>query len=171
MGKKKGELSAIAPKTVASEYIGNIKRLVKTSIIAESPEFMPEYEHENDACCDVKANIPEGEIAIGQGEVKRIPIGIKLQMPNGFEAQIRCRSGWASKGLMVVNGIGTIDSNFTDTICVIVTNISNGVLTIKHLAKIAQMTIKPVWYFDFIETDTINITDAKVVLAQQDFKK
>lgn len=133
--------------------------LVKTKIVAISPEFMPVYAHSGDACCDLFANIPKGEIHIGSGEIKKIDTGIKIQLPYGYEAQIRCRSGWASNGLMVVNGIGTIDANFTGTIQVIVTNIADNLIIVRHLNKIAQMAVKPVYYFDFEEVPTLDNTE------------
>ena len=149
----------VTPKLPKIKNYFKPDRVVKTKIVVDSPEFLPTYAHASDACCDLKANIPEGEINIGSGEVVKINTGIKIQIPLGFEVQIRCRSGWATKGLTMVNGIGTIDSGFIGAIMVIVANISNDVLTVKHLDRIAQMTIKPVWYFDFDVVDTIDNTD------------
>jgi dUTP pyrophosphatase len=143
-------------RSPASEFLSKTCRGIITKIVAISPEFIPKYEHENDACCDLIANIPEGELVIGHGEIVKIDVGIKIQIPSGYEAQIRARSGWAGRGLMVVNGPGTIDSNFRDPLKVIVTNISDYPLHIPHLAKIAQMALKPVYYFSFESVDTLD---------------
>ncbi len=146
----------VAPKSEATEFLSKTCRGIITKIVPISPEFIPQYEHENDACCDLKANIPEGEIVIGHGQVVKIDVGLKIQVPHGYEAQIRCRSGWAGRGLMVVNGIGTIDSNYRDPLKVILTNIGEEPLHIPHLAKIAQMALKPVYYFSFDPVDTLD---------------
>ena len=77
---------------------------IETLIVADSKEFIPKYAHDSDACCDLRANLlEEKEIYISSGEIKKIDTGIKIKIPNGYEAQIRCRSGLACKGLMVVN--------------------------------------------------------------------
>ena len=156
---KKTEIRAKVPKTAANDYYCKARKTFKTQIVAISPEFMPIYAHSDDTCCDLKANIPEGEVAIGFGEVRKIDTGIKIQLPVGFEAQIRCRSGLACKGLMMVNGIGTIDTGYRGSIMAIVTNASRQPITIKHLDKIAQMALKPVYYFDFEQVDTLDNTE------------
>ena len=133
---------------------------IETLIVADSKEFIPKYAHDSDACCYLRANLlEEKEIYISSGEIKKIDTGIKIKIPNGYEAQIRCRSGLACKGLMVVNGIGTIDSNYIGKIMVILTNISKKEILIKHLDKIAPMCIKPVWQFDFKEVKCLEETD------------
>lgn len=132
---------------------------IETLIVADSEEFIPKYAHDSDACCDLRANLEEKEISISSGEIKKIDTGIKIKIPIGYEAQIRCRSGLACKGLMVVNGIGTIDANYIGKIMVILTNISKNEIVIKHLDKIAQMCIKPILHFDFKEVESLEKTD------------
>jgi len=109
MDKKKVIAEPKIPNSVAKDYF-NKTRHIKTIINPISPEFVPEYKTEGAACCDLKANIKD-ILLIGVGETVKIPVGFKMQLPSGYEAQIRARSGLASKGLMVTNGIGTIDED------------------------------------------------------------
>jgi dUTP pyrophosphatase len=153
----KHTISAKIPESPLDKCVARSINKVLTKIVPISPEFIPEYEREGDVCCDLKANIPYGgSYNIAVGKIQIIDLGFKMEIPSGWEAQIRCRSGWATKGLMLVNGIGTIDSNFRDNLKIIVTNISDIPIRIDHLDRIAQMAIKPVWYFDFLQVDTLD---------------
>jgi len=83
------------------------------------PKYTPEKAHENDACYDLKARLPR-EIEIVPGEVVTLDTGVFLELPDGWEAQIRPRSGLASKfGLTVTNTPGTIDSGYRGEIKVV----------------------------------------------------
>jgi dUTP pyrophosphatase len=65
----------------------------------------------------------------------------------------------AENGLIVTNGIGTIDSDYRGPVSVLLTNIGKEIMKIKHKDRIAQMTLKPVWYFVWQETDTLDETE------------
>jgi dUTP pyrophosphatase len=161
--KNKGTVTSIPPKSEASHYIGVIRNQ-KTKIVADSPEFIPEYKTIGAACCDLKANIPpdkDGQrtLYIGHMETVKVDVGFSIAIPPGFEAQIRPRSGFGAKGLIVPNSPGTIDFDFRGRMCVLLTNLSGESRPIHHLDRIAQMALKPVWRFDFEPVDTLDTTE------------
>jgi dUTP pyrophosphatase len=96
-----------------------VAKTQKIQISIEDEKYLPEKAHDQDACFDLKAKL-DREIEILPGEVVTVDTGIKLQLPNDWEAQIRPRSGLAAKfGLSVVNSPGTIDSGYTGAIKVV----------------------------------------------------
>jgi len=91
----------------------------KIKIKVTDPKYTPEKAHENDACYDLKARLPR-EIEIVPGEVVTLDTGIFLELPDNWEAQVRPRSGLASKfGLTVTNTPGTIDSGYRGEVKVV----------------------------------------------------
>lgn len=158
MDKKMGEISTVV-KTPASEYIGSIRHRIKTKIVAESPEFIPQYETKGAACCDLKAFLNGDPISIGSMETVKIYVGFKIAVPFGYEAQIRPRSGFGAKAIIVPNSPGTIDEDYRGKMCVLLTNLKQTTEEIKHGDRIAQMALKPVWYFDFEDVDTLDNTE------------
>lgn len=162
--KNKGTVTPLPPKTEASNYVYRMARTIRTSIVADSPEFIPEYKTIGAACCDLKANIPpdkDGQrtLYIGHMETVKVDVGFSFAVPPGYEAQVRARSGFAARGMIVTNGIGTIDEDYRGRMCVLLTNLSGEPWPIHHLDRIAQMALKPVWHFDFEPVDTLDTTD------------
>jgi dUTP pyrophosphatase len=108
-------------------------------IVANTPEVIPIYATEHSAGADLFAHIEE-EITLESGEWKIIPTGIKIEMENGMEAQIRPRSGLAVKhGVTVLNAPGTIDSDYRGEIMVILINHSKKQFIISRGMRIAQI--------------------------------
>lgn len=102
---------------------------------------LPSYATEHSAGMDLLAAI-EHDIVIKQGERKLIPTGIAIALPDGYEAQIRPRSGLALKnGITVLNTPGTIDADYRGEIGVILINLSNEDFTVSKGMRIAQMII------------------------------
>ena len=98
----------------------------------------------------------EGTITISPGEIKTIPTGIIAIIPNGYEGQIRPRSGLAAKHeITVLNSPGTIDSDYTGEIKVILINHGKKTFEVKDKMRIAQMVISEYSKFDIIEAETI----------------
>jgi len=158
MDKKMGSMEPMIPKPSAATYTEK-NRHVKTKIIPISDEFIPQYETKGAACCDLKANVGEGRIlTVGSGESVKIPCGFKMQLQSGWEAQLRSKSGMATKVVMITNGIGTIDDDYRDEVAVLLSNFGKEVLEIKHGQRIAQMALKPVYYFDW-EIDNLDESD------------
>lgn len=146
------------PNSLANEFI-KPKNYVRTAIVAESPEFIPVYASNGAACCDLKACLESDSIFIGPMQTVKIYVGFRIAVPHGYEAQIRPRSGFGAKAIIVPNSPGTIDEDFRGKMCVLLTNLKQESIEIKHLDRIAQMTLKPVWYFDFISVDTLDNTE------------
>jgi dUTP pyrophosphatase len=110
-------------------------------IINKSTNPLPRYESEQAAGMDIRCNISE-PITLQPLERKLIPTGLFIELPVGYEAQIRPRSGLALKrGLTVLNTPGTIDADYRGEIGVILINMSNEAQTIEPAERICQMVI------------------------------
>lgn len=110
-------------------------------IINNSPFDLPKYETEGSAGMDLRAHLEE-PVILGPLERAMIPTGLSIELPQGYEAQIRPRSGLAAKrGLTMLNSPGTIDSDYRGEIKCIVVNLSNEMQTIDPGERIAQMVI------------------------------
>ena len=112
---------------------------MEVNILNNSKHSNPEYATKSSAGLDLRANI-DNSIIIKPLERKLIGTGLYLEIPEGFEAQIRPRSGLAlKKGLTVLNAPGTIDSDYRGEIGVILINLSNEEVTIEDGERICQM--------------------------------
>ena len=110
-------------------------------IINNSQNPLPNYATEGSAGMDLRANI-EAPISLKPLERAMIPTGLSIELPVGFEAQVRPRSGLAAKkGLTCLNSPGTIDSDYRGELKVILVNLSNEIQTIEPAERIAQMVI------------------------------
>ena len=114
---------------------------MKVKIVNKSANELPEYATMFSAGMDLRANIAEA-ITLKPLERKLIPTGLFIELPQGYEAQIRPRSGLAiKKGITVLNSPGTIDADYRGEICVILINLSNENFTIENGERICQMVI------------------------------
>ncbi len=114
----------------------------KIKIINNSNYSWPKYQTKGSAGMDLYANIKKPEI-IKSGEIKLIATGISISIPEGYEAQIRARSGLSlNHGITLANGIGTIDSDYRGQIKIILINLGNTDYSIEPGERIAQMVIK-----------------------------
>lgn len=112
---------------------------MKIKIQNNTPWELPSYAKPGDSGMDLRANINEA-IILDPLERKLIPSGIRLDIPEGYEVQIRPRSGMAlKKGLSVLNTPGTIDANYTGEIGIIAVNLSREAVTIEPGERVAQM--------------------------------
>ena len=132
---------------------------MKVKVINKSSNDLPAYETAGSAGMDLRADISEA-ITIGSLERTLIPTGLFIELPQGFEAQIRPRSGLAiKKGLSLVNTPGTIDSDYRGEIKVIVVNLSKETQTIEPSERIAQMVIAK---YEQIEWEAVeNLSDSE----------
>ena len=102
---------------------------------------MPEYETEHAAGLDLRANVDE-KITLKPLERNLVKTGLFIELPIGFEAQVRPRSGLAyKKGLSVLNSPGTIDADYRGEIGVILVNLSNEVVEIEDGERVAQLVV------------------------------
>jgi len=114
---------------------------MKVKIINKSSNALPSYETIGSAGMDLRADIEE-TITLQPLQRKLVQTGLHIELPQGYEAQIRPRSGLAiKKGISLVNSPGTIDSDYRGEIKIIMINLSNEPVEIKHGERIAQMVI------------------------------
>lgn len=114
---------------------------MKIKIVNKSKHQLPAYSTVASAGMDLRADI-DSEIVLGPGERKLVKTGLFVEIPVGFEAQIRPRSGLAiQKGITVLNSPGTIDSDYRGEICIILINLSDEKFVIKDGERICQMVI------------------------------
>ena len=129
-------------------------------IIKNDPRVcLPAYETQGAAGMDLRAFL-EADVEIPSGGRAKITTGFKLEIPEGFEAQIRPRSGLALRnGVTVLNAPGTIDSDYRGDVDIILINLGQETFTVKNGDRIAQMIVSPVFRAEISETDTISVTE------------
>ncbi len=129
-----------------------IKRLSNTALL-------PKYETSGSSGMDLAANL-DNIVEVNPGQKAIIPTGLSVSIPKGFEIQIRPRSGLAAKkGVSVLNTPGTIDSDYTGEIKVIIINLGQEKFTIKSGFRIAQMVVCPIVQAKLEEVDELPETD------------
>ena len=132
---------------------------MKVKVVNKSNYRLPEYAHIGDAGMDIKANISE-PIIIKPGERQLIPTGLHTLLPDGYELQIRPRSGLALKyGLTCANAIGTVDQNFTGEIGVILINLGEHNFVVNPGDRIAQAVLNKIEKIEWDEVSTLDNTD------------
>lgn len=133
---------------------------VDVKIHREEGALMPYYATRGAAGADLHAYIPEGTLLLVRGARKLIRTGITIELPAGFEAQIRPRSGLAlNHGITVLNAPGTIDEDYRGEIAVILRNGSDKDYRFQHGDRIAQMVIAPIVRAKFIRTNNFTETE------------
>src|SRR4030065_1499262 len=131
-------------------YIKHLKK--------DHPICMPQYMTGGASGMDLFASL-EKKVILEPGERKLIPTGIAVAIPEGFEGQVRPRSGLAiQKGIGVVNGPGTIDSDYRGEVGVVLINFGKEPFTIRHGERIAQMVISQVFRATLEEVDDLPVT-------------
>ncbi|MEL0185858.1 MAG: dUTP diphosphatase [Flavobacteriaceae bacterium] len=131
---------------------------MKVKIINKSNNPTPSYETSLSAGMDLRAYI-EGQITLNPGERKLIKTGLHIELPEGYEAQVRPRSGLAfKKGITVLNSPGTIDADYRGDIGVILINHSNEEFAVNSGDRIAQLVISKFEKVDWETSDEINST-------------
>ena len=131
---------------------------ISINIINQSTNQLPDYATTGSAGMDLRADLKDA-IVLQSLERALIPTGLFIELPEGYEAQIRPRSGLAIKfGLTCLNTPGTIDSDYRGEIKVILINLSTEAQTIHHGERIAQMIVSPVTKADLILVQQINST-------------
>ena len=129
---------------------------MKIRIVNTSPYALPEYATEASAGMDVRANIDTAVNLAPLGRVL-IPTGLYIELPVGFEAQIRPRSGLAARsGITILNSPGTIDADYRGEIKIILVNLSSDPFEIKPGERIAQMIISRHEKAEWEETQSLD---------------
>lgn len=132
---------------------------MKVKIINNSHHPLPEYATPFSAGMDLRANL-ESPVTLQPLERTLIPTGLHIELPKGYEAQIRPRSGLALKhGITVLNSPGTIDADYRGEIRVILVNLSDQPFTINDGERICQMVIAEHALIDWEEVTSLNETE------------
>lgn len=132
---------------------------MKLYIVNKSKHQLPEYKTRLSAGMDIRANIAE-TIVLQPLERKLIPTGLYIELPEGYEAQIRPRSGLAlNEGLGVLNSPGTIDADYRGEIGIILVNLSNSVVSIHDGDRICQMVINKIEQPELVEVKELSDTE------------
>jgi dUTP pyrophosphatase len=128
---------------------------MKIRVINKSSHQLPVYETAMSAGMDLRANVDQ-PIVLQPMERMMIPTGLFIELPAGYEAQIRSRSGLAAKkGIAVLNSPGTVDADYRGEIKVILINLSNEAFTIENGERIAQMIVARHERVEWIEAEEL----------------
>lgn len=131
---------------------------MKVKIVNKSKHPLPEYKTKASAGMDLRANLEE-TVILSPLERKLIPTGLYIELPEGYEAQIRPRSGLAlNEGLGILNSPGTIDADYRGELGIIVVNLSNAVIRIEDGERICQMVINRIEQAEWMEVEQLNKT-------------
>lgn len=132
------------------------KKSIRIKVTAVHNDFLPVYASTGAAGADLKANI-EHNIIIAPSSFQLISTGLRFEIPEGYEVQIRSRSGLAAKnGVFVLNSPGTIDSDYRGDIGVILANFGKTDFIVTPKMRIAQMIVSPVTHALFHFSDELS---------------
>ena len=134
--------------------------IVEIKIKRLNPEFddipVPSYATSGSAGMDVRAAVKD-EIIIEKNSITLIPTSLSVEIPHGYEIQVRPRSGLAANhGIGILNSPGTIDSDYRGEIKIIMINLGKGKFTIKRGDRIAQLVVSKVFTANLIPSDDLN---------------
>lgn len=133
--------------------------MIPVKIHARQGARIPSYQSPGASGADICALLDE-PVTIQPGETVLIPTGISIELPDGYEAQIRPRSGLAiNHGITLLNTPGTIDADYRGEIKIIVTNLGKNDFTVTDGMRIAQMVFGNVYRGDFVQTDLLNSSE------------
>ena len=129
---------------------------MEIKIVNLSKHQLPEYKTKASSVMDIRANLEE-IVTLKPLERKLIPTGLFIELPEGYEAQIRPRSGLAlNEGLGLLNSPGTLDADYRGELGVIVVNLSNNMISIEDGERICQMVINKVEQAEWIEVNELS---------------
>lgn len=132
---------------------------MKVKIINSSTNDLPQYQTPLSAGMDVRANLSE-PITIAPLERIMVPTGLSVELPEGYEMQVRPRSGLAAKhGITVLNAPGTVDADYRGEIKVILVNLSDTPFVIESGERIAQLVVARHQRVEWDEVDQLSATD------------
>ena len=137
----------------------NVNNKVSVRVLRKTDNHLPVYETGLSAGMDVRAELGK-PIVLNPGSSNLIPTGLYVEIPPGYEIQVRPRSGLAFKrGITVLNAPGTIDADYRGELGVILINTSSESQTIEPGERIAQLVISPVYQIEWVEVDELGETE------------
>lgn len=133
---------------------------MKLNIVNKSNNAMPAYETINSAGMDLRAYLPDDQMVIKPMQRALVPTGLFMEIPVGYEGQVRPRSGLAIKsGITVLNSPGTIDADYRGEVKVILINLSENDFVINSGDRIAQLVIAKCEQMEVVEVETLSETE------------
>ena len=133
---------------------------MKVKVVNKSNNALPAYETKNSAGMDLRAYLPEGPITLQPMQRALIPTGLYLEIPEGYEGQVRPRSGLAIKfGITVLNTPGTIDADYRGELKQILINLSNEPFVINNGDRIAQIIFARCEQAEMVEVEELSETE------------
>jgi len=122
---------------------------------------LPAYQTAHAAGLDLLAAVPEdAPVVLEPGKYAMVPTGVSIALPEGFEAQVRPRSGLAAKhGVTVLNAPGTIDADYRGEVAVLLINHGSDPFTVRRAERIAQMVIAPVAWAELVPVSVLVSTE------------
>ena len=128
---------------------------IRVRVVRATDNPLPAYETVDSAGMDLRAHLPD-PVVLEPGERTLIPTGLRLEIPTGYEGQVRPRSGLALKrGLTVLNAPGTIDADYRGDVGVILTNLSGEAQRVEPGDRIAQLLFAAVIRGELVEVETV----------------
>ncbi|MDA8001470.1 MAG: dUTP diphosphatase [Alphaproteobacteria bacterium] len=130
---------------------------IQVSRLAGSEDLpLPSYATSGAAGMDLRAS---EDVVLGAGERLAVPTGLVVALPEGYEGQVRCRSGLALRhGLSLVNGVGTIDSDYRGEVKVLMVNLGSEEVVLKRGERVAQMVVVAVERVELEESENLSET-------------
>lgn len=133
-------------------------KTVDVKVVNKGKQQLPQYATPQSAGMDLRANIEE-PFLLHPGERHLFPTGLHIQLPDGYEGQIRPRSGLALKhGISMVNCVGTLDADYTGDVGVLLINLSNQCFQVCPGDRIAQLVISPIVQGNWVEVKKLDET-------------
>ena len=133
---------------------------MEVKIINKSDNQLPAYETVNSAGMDLRAYLPEGSIVLKPMQRTLVPTGLFMEIPEGYEGQVRPRSGLAIKnGITVLNTPGTIDADYRGEVKIILINLSDTDFTINSGERVAQIVFAKCEQMEVVNVETLSETE------------
>lgn len=133
---------------------------MEVRIINKSDNQLPAYETVNSAGMDLRAYLPEGPVTLKPMQRMLVPTGLFMEIPEGYEGQVRPRSGLAIKnGITVLNTPGTIDADYRGEVKIILINLSDTDFTINSGDRVAQIIFAKCEQMEVINVETLSETE------------
>jgi len=134
-------------------------KAVNVRVVNRSKHALPHYATGLSAGMDLKANLDQA-VTLQPGERALVPTGIFMELPGGYEAQVRPRSGLALKhGITVLNAPGTIDADYRGEVGVILINLGQAAFTVEDGERIAQLVVAPYTQVEWQQAETLTETE------------
>ena len=133
---------------------------MKVKVVNKSNNALPAYETKNSAGMDLRAYLPDGSVTLQPMQRALIPTGLYIEIPEGYEGQVRPRSGLAFKhGITVLNTPGTIDADYRGELKQILINLSNEPFVINNGDRIAQIVFARCEQAEMVEVEELSETE------------